>query len=1694
MSQRTLFTPADVFISWNNRDRELKNKLVAILRNGGYTVWESDYECNGSIKEVCLGHITLCKVFVILLTPNSLKSGWVRDELETAMVMEEGSNRIVPVIMDRTIIEQQNYGTMERALTDLFANRDNARDVSAVVADGMTDADLQKKLLKNVGDLCKNRSFRLYRENLQRVHLRIPVLVNVDRMSAGGNWDQLYIPRRLRYADPSRQEEKITEQEFLYGSGCSIILGNGGSGKSQYLQNMAATACRETEQLVFLLPCAEISRSRETLADHLFRQFREITGDTTYSRAHFDALLSRKRDSLLLLLDGMDEVIRNADHENLRKTVQQFLNIYPNARAIFTTRNQIDADRMILSGKAPEQYWLERFSEDDIRSFAQRLFIAFDDESGGERFYMDLASIDAEIKGNPLLVSQLAVIYADSGKLPGTVVEIFDVITELLTTGIDSRHDLHLELTEEDQKLVQQIPMVLRELAYRKYRKAADEEIADNVGLVGDILERQLGEPPAQCRIKATRVLHYLDRRAILYRNEFAHKMFQEYFTAVYLYESCFTGAGEIRNRQELQNYFRSFYSQRYWETVTVLLLSKADHLCAASGLEILYAEACAACGGNYDLMMQALPVQRRKDRIACFLLGHILEQTLKCAYDPYGQWFCYVPRENLYRAAADTVAAKWSGLTAAQRPVALSLLRDVCYIFGGYTQLEQVTDRKNLRNFQLFCCRLSPSPRAALNTLFCGAKPGWLDDYLAQQAGSGVYPWFFNVHAVAIGNGQGFGAYALNEIFRDELGLYGESQPWEDGCYWGLVSLPHDPQLLEAELTAEYAAHMTGLALLPGETEVMDPLPIANTQLELLVLPGSVKRIGRYSLAYYGLAAKNPLRIQMAYGPEQLEKENGLKYAGTVAHLHLPDSVLALPDGVFDECVELLSIHLPAHITEIGAETFAGCEGLRGIVIPDSVVSIGSSAFDGCTALTQVILPDGLSHLGSFAFTFCSALREIELPASLTQVSTGTFQFCSALVSVRIPEGVKKLENTAFIECTALERISLPGSLETIESECFRSCPALRSVVFPDALEEIGSCAFQMCAALEEVRFGNRLQRIGASAFHDCPRLNQVILPDSVTQIGMHAFSDCTGMTRLRLPADLSYIDIGTFSHCTGLTSLEIPGGIRSIWANAFSDCTGIAQLTLGEGLKTIDETAFAGCTALGSVRIPDSVEEIGNAAFIGCEALASIHVPAHTKVGMSAFENCPGDPGNRAPLDDYLTLLFGSREAVQHYMAIRNTVAEVAIDGSHCPDGVLDHHIVTSLVPKMQPCRLHIGPGIHRIREKAFVQEDGWTRQQKITHITLDAGVKQIEPGAFAACKYLESITLPPTMSELPDLLFKECAALSSIQLPEGLTRIGNQTFFCCMKLQQLVLPESLTFLGQDAFRGTGLEQIRIPDGITELPKGIFAACDSLRSVRLPDTLIRIGDEAFSGCIHLSHVALPAGLLEIGKFAFFNCTDLPEVLLPPTLEALAFSAFQGCTSLETLYLPPTLRQIPENAFSGCPQLKSLRIPETVTSIGANAFCRCHGLTEITVSGSVAYLDCVFYECNALRSVHLESGVRVIGENAFTHCVALEQITIPNTVTIIEAYAFGQCRSLTHMQLSQNLEQIGQKAFVNCASLREIRIPDRTFFISPDAFKGCTNLRRASLPVRFRDKVSVLFGAYQSITEESPNRILVEL
>ena len=201
-------------------------------------------------------------------------------------------------------------------------------------------------------------------------------------------------------------------------------------------------------------------------------------------------------------------------------------------------------------------------------------------------------------------------------------------------------------------------------------------------------------------------------------------------------------------------------------------------------------------------------------------------------------------------------------------------------------------------------------------------------------------------------------------------------------------------------------------------------------------------------------------------------------------------------------------------------------------------------------------------------------------------------------------------------------------------------------------------------------------------------------------------------------------------------------------------------------------------------------------------------------------------------------------------------------------------------------------------------------------------------------------------------------------------------------------------------------------------------------------------IGSYAFDGCSGLTNLTLPAGITEIGEGAFFGCSGLTSLTLPAGITKIGSFAFLGCRGLTSLTLPAGITKIGDYAFRGCRGLTSLTLPAGITEIGYNAFQYCSGLTSLTLPAGITEIgDYAFQHCSGLTSLTLPAGITKIGDYAFQHCSGLTSLTLPAGITRIDDYAFYGCSGLTSLNLPAGITSIGDEAFQNCSGLTSIYV-----------------------------------------------------
>lgn len=271
----------------------------------------------------------------------------------------------------------------------------------------------------------------------------------------------------------------------------------------------------------------------------------------------------------------------------------------------------------------------------------------------------------------------------------------------------------------------------------------------------------------------------------------------------------------------------------------------------------------------------------------------------------------------------------------------------------------------------------------------------------------------------------------------------------------------------------------------------------------------------------------------------------------------------------------------------------------------------------------------------------------------------------------------------------------------------------------------------------------------------------------------------------------------------------------------------------------------------------------------------------------------------------------------------------------------------------------------------------------------------ITAIEGAAFQRAQ-LDGLVLPNTVSVLGKACFNG-AYISTLAVPPLVTVIPSSAFSSIQPIYNeeageilpinIILPQNLTKIEFAGFDGANIEQITIPDAVTEIGNNAFYYCDRLASITLPQGLQKISDYMFAYCRSLTSITIPAAVTEIGTQAFM-ASGLTTITIPSTVTALGSVAFANCESLTSMVIQAAVTAIPDEFASDCP-LTSLTLPNTLQTIGELAFSRITGfqVTELTIPASVTSIGAFAFGGNTPNQMTLTvlpTTPPTLGNNAF--------------------------------------------------------------------------------------------------------------
>ena len=377
-----------------------------------------------------------------------------------------------------------------------------------------------------------------------------------------------------------------------------------------------------------------------------------------------------------------------------------------------------------------------------------------------------------------------------------------------------------------------------------------------------------------------------------------------------------------------------------------------------------------------------------------------------------------------------------------------------------------------------------------------------------------------------------------------------------------------------------------------------------------------------------------------------------------TLQHIELPDTILDVGLGTFQNCSNLNFVKLPANITVLYEYTFKNCTALKSITLPNTLIEIRSDCFRN-SGLESIDFPDSLTDIWLYTFAFCENLSTVNLN-KVEYIGDMAFQNCTNLTAIKLPETLKDFGQNVFGNCLLLEDITLPDVKLDLYYSSFYNTKYFNtksnwenevlyigkhlitvsrdfnatSYTVKEGTIDIAEGAFNRPSTktLKTIKIPESVLYIGKDAFKYMSTLSTANLPQNLIGIGKDAFLGTQIVSSTSSYWEGNYLYVSNYLidiKETNIESIEIKEGTLGIidgklLANSYS--SSVTSLTLPRSLKFIGKNNFERFK-ITNVVLPANLQIIGEKAFYYCGSLTSVDTSNCvnlTKICDSAFAGC--------------------------------------------------------------------------------------------------------------------------------------------------------------------------------------------------------------------------------------------------------------------------------------------------------------------------------------------------------------------------------------------------------------------------------------------------------------------------------------
>lgn len=566
----------------------------------------------------------------------------------------------------------------------------------------------------------------------------------------------------------------------------------------------------------------------------------------------------------------------------------------------------------------------------------------------------------------------------------------------------------------------------------------------------------------------------------------------------------------------------------------------------------------------------------------------------------------------------------------------------------------------------------------------------------------------------------------------------------------------------------------------------------------------------------------------------------------------------------------------------------------------------------------------------GTTLVKYNGTAEDVSVSNYVEKIEAGAFTGNENIRRVSLGEAVEVIGARAFAECKNLQSVSIPDSVKKIENAAFSGCPSLREVTVGTGLSELGNGVFSGDHSLENVRIsssnpkftcdeGAIYNKNGRDTLYQVlsgRKADSYTMPGTVSKIKPYAFWGDYNLRRVDISSNVKEISAHAFSNCKNLKEVGIPYSVKNIDVKAFEDCVGMREIEIPLSVSTIHSTAFDGCTKLTIIAEPGSVAD----NFAKTLVLEDVDVSEHEEApisGISDNDVSGGDDDTQqiTPPADYY-------HEVSHMNAMEEE-EDSSVKGK-----------------------------TRVIGREAFVLIDN-------AQATINVGSTGETIGGTPESDEEENLDTVPGLAGSEDA---KGGAFPKYTIVNG-TVIAAQAYYDD-EMTSFQIPDGVVRLGEFSFARSGLQSIRIPEGVEEIGYAAFYHCDELSDIVIPKSVRNIEPSAFAQTPWLTEwkqngssdylivgdgillaykgndsvVSVPSQVKQIGAEAFKGRESVSKVILPDSVEVIGEAAFEGCSFLEEIEGGANVKEIRDRAFAGCP-VASVHIPAGTEKIGLRAY-----------------------------------------------------------------------------------------------------------------------------------------------------------